>query len=1395
MPTTTYTQHLRQLHEPYADYDYRYQTNSAQLDLVEYLENFNPELYKKLKNAINAYNNTLTDDVEHPKKTKKEKNPALEHLNKVGGSAETIVKLRAVQDDVRNYMESVANSTREPEKNYSDFFRLISIQTDFNRDGYSYVKAAYDNPILSCLPIISGSGPLFTSKRVNGKKVPTDLAKLEAELRKPDGKGYFEPYMKLCKATVDLWNLEFEKQKNDSYGWTPDSYAAFKEKYKTALTDFTKSFRDLSEAVKAHGDLYQKGVHLNNDSDQITGVLADSTRDLNFVVGNMEGQIKALENGWGIDDLYLLGAIGQQEASNEKSLKFCELCLSRDERELKKHEAEKKDLQEQLKLYQETAASRALSIAEYKTQNADLIAWYDIYSLGLKQLEDSHAEKSVIDSYKNEYAVGLTQWNAYQDSLNELTLEPEIKKLKSKLSTAENKLHETQESIEKNRLYIENKTKIRAGIATLKDKVWNKKINNLNDKKEVLREYNAFMDSFGDLVIGNDNDTFKNHLFTSSNSARADEAEERLTTGFDDFIRDNKFVSEKIAFDMDFYGPDPAFQSVWETRNVISKKDFDDYIKPYDENARKLPFTKLEMTYLGMAGTFMVPDVVKEKYRADNTSLTGEQLIRKNASLWMQDISLRDDGPREGISTFKTIIKAGREKAIEAMTEYQNGNKAPVAELCYQILSYNQRAYDTATSFSANSAHLYGVLSTMTNMLRNDPELMNEFSKCNETRPEKERVDLIKISRMQSVAKTYSEAMNDQALLKDYRAKYPQLLHQWEEEFDENEMVGLKADAANKFRRYTLGAIRLDLLNFVQVTSDKYLKALPHTIDLSNSLVHAVESGEDINLATYNALVATEDASKMSGFLYDIATPAGLREFDDFCDRMSDKYGIVYDEAMSKPTINGLVASESREFMLECEKYSLKCENKKILADLGSGASDVEKRTELITSYLINNHQMFEIDKALETGITKGMVDKTSIAARKYYDKNKLYMENIKKYVENMDYSSLKPGELAELLKSGETTLNEICCDIEVISDNSLYSNPEKASALHFTSLTEGINRVTAANRNVYKGTKQYSDILDNLTKLESELAANEESLKHGNPKVYDSDKLVAKEKKLLEDMDIYLKRKNDEKNAGKGSATADRRIAAVKAARALLKRRYEEDIFMPNLTAENIKEASATLDTVNNAIEKRNDKAEITGAEILQAAIEEEEYKRKQFTDKVNRNNVDAINNRSKIDELNKSVKSALYLQTLKDALSPNNGDNELQIKTKDNLIKEKLAKDIDPGTDKTLDKIIGSKFGTYLCNQVLAKAIDTENSPAENMRHENIIVLRDNALRKCFRDAMSPKNGNKAADVREILDIAKSLGSKELSREAKKFEDTMNKAKEAKLGKAAKNEPKMSK
>ena len=228
----------------------------------------------------------------------------------------------------------------ERHANDKDFQATKSL-IDFNLiaedpDRCNFAQAYAANPYIRALFVQSGGMPNFnqsTFKEIN-----------EAFSKPSDPEhGVNETPLNMMKSFFtsieSLYDLEGQKQKMVKNGYTPAQEQEYLQNLKSTMENTVKSFDQLRAHVVLHKDdpEIQKGKLMNNELDHITGVAPGEHRHCVRSVGQLKGQMKAIENGWGMDELVYLGCVGEMIADAEMDLARFEYYFRNDQSSIDLH--------------------------------------------------------------------------------------------------------------------------------------------------------------------------------------------------------------------------------------------------------------------------------------------------------------------------------------------------------------------------------------------------------------------------------------------------------------------------------------------------------------------------------------------------------------------------------------------------------------------------------------------------------------------------------------------------------------------------------------------------------------------------------------------------------------------------------------------------------------------------------------------------------------------------------------------------------------------------------------------------------------------------------------------------------------------------------------------------
>lgn len=183
----------------------------------------------------------------------------------------------------------------------------------------NYMEAIARRPYLASLSVAPGGAPKFLGQR-------SDFTGEEA-MEALRGKGPYmeglpeefrqdllDPIMEYFHATSNEIRTEYERQRLALDGWDDEKEAKFAALLKKTHEETLAAQRKLM-AMK---DIGQYDRFLNNELDQTVGLRKDAHRDCYYTMGMMEGEIRALDNGWGSKDMLHMSILGGMGARIEK---------------------------------------------------------------------------------------------------------------------------------------------------------------------------------------------------------------------------------------------------------------------------------------------------------------------------------------------------------------------------------------------------------------------------------------------------------------------------------------------------------------------------------------------------------------------------------------------------------------------------------------------------------------------------------------------------------------------------------------------------------------------------------------------------------------------------------------------------------------------------------------------------------------------------------------------------------------------------------------------------------------------------------------------------------------------------------------------------------------------
>jgi hypothetical protein len=407
---------------------------------------------------------------------------------------------------------------------------------------------------------------------------------------------------------------------------------------------------------------------------------------------------------------------------------------------------------------------------------------------------------------------------------------------------------------------------------------------------------------------------------------------------------------------------------------------------------------------------------------------------------------------------------------------------------------------------------------------------------------------------------------------------------------------------------------------------------------------------------------------------------------------------------------------------------------------------------ELSTEYMINNYYVKEYEVFIKTGYASSFIITSNGRAvnhnnaKENLPKNKAFVEAVKAFSEGFDYSGMDSKEYADILAGSTSTLYDTAKNIELAVDMSVWADAAKRNNLKRTSLEAAVEGLDNADSGVLLGSKEYTGILNDIKKLhDDQKQAEEDFLKEDF--TYDAKDFVLRERKLIKKLEKYIKRKDDELKVKDNETSANRKEAA-EAALDALKKRLKEDEMCPTITKQAKEDAVfynkyVALIKEGEKFEDRTfDKATMdkpTGMELLEAAIQEDEYQRRKYAGLMCKEGFDDEGLSSYKESLIKTYERALYYDMLNEAFAPKENDSEEVKIEKDIKLKAMLQpKNVDEQMkefDKFMNSKVGQMFSDYIISYTAGAANVHEPEQFNSMfSQKKSVELRDEVLQHMY-------------------------------------------------------------
>lgn len=285
---------------------------------------------------------------------------------------------------------------------FKSMWDINMLPMDFEKGNFS--QAVAESPYLLSLYSQSGALPKFDQY---------SLEELKKELGGQDGK---QPPLTLMddyyKGINGLFDLEYEKQKLMKTNPGQEEKKAYLNKLKDGMQNMVNAYDNLYSYVEKHPKDNKKEF-LNNQLDHLTGVSNEETRDPSRAIGQMRGQIKAIENGWDLDELTPIGNFGALKAAVETDIRKADYRIALVKNDFEKEEAkyQQKNDGSPKPAYLKELEQKYKDAVESKEQNQKLLA-------DLNQFEKNVLDQKVSNAWdKREMLDSIDQFHnkCYKD--------------------------------------------------------------------------------------------------------------------------------------------------------------------------------------------------------------------------------------------------------------------------------------------------------------------------------------------------------------------------------------------------------------------------------------------------------------------------------------------------------------------------------------------------------------------------------------------------------------------------------------------------------------------------------------------------------------------------------------------------------------------------------------------------------------------------------------------------------------------------------------------------------------------------------------------------------------------------------------------------------------------
>ena len=294
----------------------------------------NPELLKNMLSVYGSYLDTRDtldeNDVRYIEPDRKTRNDSLGFQPKSSGGDRQLMEktldcMLKCKKEIDDYIENLSG----PGLKFKGMLKAVMQCMEFRKG--SYVEAFLDNEYIMGLSCLSGGMPkLQTKTDPNGKKVidfetmENDFAFYTDAKTNKKHKGPLDELVNLYDDYNEIFEREYEKQRLVKEGMTPEKEKKYLSDLKKTLEKTVKDYELLVKFEEYNFGPYENDPPykslLNNNLDSITELKSRESRGISNEIGQIKGQLQAIEMGWGYDELGVLGYVCELQASLNKHI-------------------------------------------------------------------------------------------------------------------------------------------------------------------------------------------------------------------------------------------------------------------------------------------------------------------------------------------------------------------------------------------------------------------------------------------------------------------------------------------------------------------------------------------------------------------------------------------------------------------------------------------------------------------------------------------------------------------------------------------------------------------------------------------------------------------------------------------------------------------------------------------------------------------------------------------------------------------------------------------------------------------------------------------------------------------------------------------------------------------